>query len=217
MTKKPASFKEEFALFLEDPSRDRLRDLLKHHHGELPELEFKGEWPETPKLAKLVLGMANSSGGSLVVGVSETADKKIECNGLETLRDKSDIDKSLRNLLPPTLMDNLTVMDFSYEDSDYKILAGKSFQVLIVPDDSANVPFMARAETTGLRRTSIYVRRLASTEEATYEEIQTVINRRIATGRSNQNTIDLQGHLEQLRILCAQLERFYHQNPLRKR
>jgi hypothetical protein len=73
---------------------------------------------------------------------------------------------------------------------------------------------MSTSETTGLRRTVIYVRRMASTEEGTYEEIQTVINRRIATGSSNQNIFDLHKHLEDLRILYTQLERYFQQNPM---
>jgi len=214
MTKKSASFKEEFARFLEEPARDRFRDLLKHHHGELPQLEFKGEWPETPKLVKLVLGIANSGGGCLVVGVCETPEKKFDCNGVAILRDKADIDKQLRNFLPQPLMDNLAPQDFSYEGSDYGVLAGKSFQTLIVLDDPSNIPFMPVAETTGLRRTAIYVRRMASTEEGSYDEIQTVINRRIATGNSNQNVIDLHKHLEDLRILYMQQERYFRQNPM---
>jgi predicted HTH transcriptional regulator len=213
MAKKRISFKEEFARFLDDPSRDRLRDLLKEHHGELPELEFKAEWPDTPRLVKLILGIANTGGGCLIVGVSETVDKKMECTGLKAFCDKTDLDKSLRNFLPPPLMDGLAILDFAYEDSDYKRLAGKSFQVLIVPDDPQNVPFMPSAETTGLRKTSIFVRRMASTEEATYEEIQTIINRRITTGRSNQPMIDLQSHLEHLRVLYRQMERHRQQNP----
>jgi len=55
---------------------------------------------------------------------------------------------------------------------------------------------------------------MASTEEGSYDEIQTVINRRIATGNSNQNVIDLHKHLEDLRILYMQQERYFRQNPM---
>jgi len=96
------------------------------------------------QIGQLVLGIANSGGGCLVVGVCETPEKKFDCNGVAILRDKADIDKQLRNFLPQPLMDNLAPQDFSYEGSDYGVLAGKSFQTLIVLDDPSKHSVYAR-------------------------------------------------------------------------
>jgi hypothetical protein len=213
MAKKPDSFKEEFARFLEQPSREALRNLLSTHYGELPQLEFKEQWPDTPKLVKHVLGMANSEGGCLVMGVTEKVDKTLEPSGLQALQDKTDVDKNLRRFLPQALLDVVSIMDFSYQASEYSALIGKTFQILIVPNAPENLPFLPIAETTGLRRTAIYVRRMASTEEATYEELQTILNRRIDTAHSTQNIMDLGKHLEDLKTLYGQLSRFYMANP----
>jgi Putative DNA-binding domain len=205
---RPNSFKEEFACFLEEPSRDRLRKVLKTHHGELPNLDFKAEWPDDAKLAKHVLGFANSGGGCLVIGVAEASDKTLTPVGLPALRDKAEVDTALRNFLPTVLAADLQVMDFNYSASEYGALVGRSFQVLFVPDDEEHIPFMAIADASGLSRLAVYVRRLASSEVATYEELQTLINRKIATGRSTQSIINLGKHLTDLKLLYDQLERF---------
>ena len=212
MTKKIDTFKEEFARFLEQPSRDGLREIIRTQYGELPELDFKADWPESAKVAKHILAMGNSRGGCLVLGISEQ-DGVMEATGLRSLMDKAALDSGVRRFIPLALMEQLRVMDFSYDASEYPKLVGKAFQVVLVPDDPSNLPFMALAETTGLRKTAIYVRRLASSEEATYEELQGLINRKLATGHSTQHGIDLAGHLLDLRILYSELERFYTQHP----
>jgi hypothetical protein len=214
MPKKPDSFREEFARFLEQPSRELFREVLQNHQGELPELEFKSLWPEYPKLAKHILAMANSGGGCLVAGVAEAQSKALEPTGLAALLDKADVDSGLRSILPQALMENLTVMDFSYEASEYPKLVGKHFQIVIVNDDPRNLPFMSLSETTGIRRTEVYVRRMASTVAATYEEVQTVLNRRIATGHSTQHSLDLNKHLDDLRKLYGHMEQYYRQHPM---
>jgi len=87
-------------------------------------------------------------------------------------------------------------------------LTWKNFQVLIVQDDPNNLPFLPLKDSTDLRSTAIYVRRLASSVEADYEELQNIINRRIETGHSNQNVLGLSRHLEDLKTLYAHLEKY---------
>lgn len=205
MSKKIDSFKEEFARFLEQPSRDGLRDLLKNHYGELPKLDFKVQWPDRIGLVKHILGFANSGGGCLVFGVCENNNNTFEAIGLPACRDKADVDHEIRRFLPQALMETIKVMDFSYEAAEYPKLVGKSFQVLIVPDNPNSLPFLALADSADLKKTAVYVRRMASTEEATYEEFQDVINRRLATGHSTQSELDLSRHLQELRALHSQL------------
>lgn len=160
--------------------------------------------------------MANSEGGCLVVGVSETAKKTLEPTGLASLRDKADVENGIRSFLPQALMDTITVMDFSYEAAEYAQIVGKSFQILIVQNDPQNLPFMSLSESTGICKAEIYVRRMASTEVATYEELQAIINRRIATGHSTDHALDLNEHLDDLRKLYGQIEHFHRQNPMRR-
>jgi predicted HTH transcriptional regulator len=205
---KPNSFKEQFAKFLESPSRELLRDVLKEQLGEQRNLDFKAEWPDTARLARHILGLANSGGGCLIVGICEREDKTLDISGLRALSDKADLANQIRNYLPFLLMEEVSINDFTYEASEYPKLVGKSFQVLIVPDNPENIPFLASKEAQDLKRTVVYVRRMASTEEATYEELQAVINRRIGTSHSNQRTLDLSSELGELRMLHLELERF---------
>ena len=53
MDQSKKSIKEEFAKFFETPSRESLRDLLKNNLGEFPHCDFKGNWPDFSKIAKL--------------------------------------------------------------------------------------------------------------------------------------------------------------------
>ncbi len=212
-SKKPNPFREEFACFLENPSREGLREVLKNHYGEFENLDFKEQWPERSALAKHVLGLANSGGGCLMFGVCENEDKTFGTMGLSAFKDKADLDNELRPLLPQALLENFLPMDFSFEAAEYAALVGKLFQILIVQDDPENLPFMAAAETADLRRTVVYVRRLASTHAATYEELQSVINRRLATGHSTQNALDLNKHLKDLEALHSRLARFRIEHP----
>jgi len=68
-------------------------------------------------------------------------------------------------------------------------------------DDLKHVPYVSAADGEGIRSGAIYVRRGTSTEEANYEELQRVINKRIETRYSSRGELDLQSHLEQLKVL----------------
>jgi hypothetical protein len=59
----------------------------------------------------------------------------------------------------------------------------------------------------GLKSTVIYIRRDGQTAEATHDEIQSIINKRIETRDSTSNEINLKRHLEQLRALYGEIPR----------
>lgn len=214
MKNRSTPFREEFARFLENPSREGLREVIKNHHGELSDLDFKAQLPEPAKLAKHILGMANSGGGCLIAGVSENDDGSIEPKGLVKLEDKADIDNSIRKFLPQTLMENLSILDFSYPASEYPKLVGKTFQILIVSDNPAHLPVLSLVDGNDIRATTIYVRRHAATTEANHEEFQGVINRRIESGHSTRQEVSLEKHLQDLKTLYSHLERHRLLNPI---
>ncbi|HTT76243.1 MAG TPA: ATP-binding protein [Candidatus Binataceae bacterium] len=99
-----SGLQEPFAQFFEDPSRETLRNLLKEYFGETGSLDFKEQWPTRARLAKHVLGMANTSNGCLVIGVGEKTDKTLEPIGLKDFKDKADIQNGLKRFLPSDLM-----------------------------------------------------------------------------------------------------------------
>ncbi len=192
-------YKEDFARFFESPSREGWRDLLQGQLGELDAVDFKQNWPSASKLARHVIGLANTRGGCLIAGIAEKDDKSFEPVGLASFMDKADIQKSVKKYLPVQL--KYEIFDFAYEDSEYPKLIGKKFQVLMVEDKPQYIPFIARCDGDGIRENALYVRRGTNTEEANYEELQEILNHRIETGYSSRGEFDLNRHLSELNSL----------------
>lgn len=119
------SLKESFAQFLEDPSREKLRELFQLQTGEEDFLDFKLIWLTGAKLAKHILAFSNSGGGCLVVGVGQSKDGTFKAEGLEEFWDKVEIKNSVNKFLPSGL--NYTIHDFHYESSEYAKILGKKF------------------------------------------------------------------------------------------
>lgn len=190
---------EAFAKFFEKPTRSSLRELLKGNIGETDYLDFKEAWPEPVKLSKHILAMANCGGGAIVVGVKQTDENIVEAIGIEKIEDKSDLTKKVAAYLPSTI--SLEILDFSYTESEYEKIKGKAFQVLLVEYDPKIIPLLSKKDGDGIRRNTVYVRRGTNTDEAAYEELQELINKRLETGYSNQKSIELAKHLDQLKIL----------------
>jgi Putative DNA-binding domain len=199
--------KEHFARFFEQPSREALRDLLRQHVGESEFLDFKEEWPKHSHLAKQILGFANTGDACIVVGVREEDDKTLTPIGLPSITDTVNLMGGLKSHLPQNLLDRLDFLDFSFQESEYPILRGKLFQVLLITYDVDHTPTLALKEGEGLKNTVVYVRRPGGVAEATHEELQKVINKRIETRYSTSKELDLKRHLEQLRILIGELRR----------
>jgi hypothetical protein len=203
------SFKEDFAKFYEDPTREGLRDLLKNNLGEFPYLDFKGELPSFGKLARHLLGIANLGGGCIVVGVAERDDKTLESKGLNKIVDKKNIIDGIKKFLPYVLLQNIDIADFVYDATEYEAIKGKKFQVIFVSGDPKHFPFVSMSEGDGIRKNAIYARHGTSSEEANYEELQSIINRRIETSYSSQGEIDLRTHIEELKSLYSYIEKGY--------
>ncbi|MGR9268171.1 AlbA family DNA-binding domain-containing protein [Rhizobium leguminosarum] len=197
--------KDTFARFLEEPSRESFRRLLTDNLGEGRYVDFKREWLPTHELAKKVLGFANRGPSCLVFGVAENDDKTLEPVGLDQFQDKADIQNKLRKLLPSSLMDQITTWDFSYESAEYEKIKGKKFQTLIIDYRPEYVPYTAIKGTTDLKDTAIYYRRDGLTIEASYDELQKIINDRIETGHSTRQEMDIKKHLEHLKALYDEL------------
>jgi len=212
MAPKSKGFHEEFARFFEQPTREGLRDLLKRNVGEFAYCDFKENWPAHSKTARHILGIANSGGGCMVIGVRQKKDKSLESIGLKTLTDKTDVLNGIQKFLPDLLFSTLSnsILDFPFEESEYPAIKGKKFQVLFVGDDPKHIPFIATADGEGIRKPGIYVRRGSATEEANHEELQGIINRRLETGYSSQREIDLSTHLGQLQVLYGHLNKYHY-------
>lgn len=205
LVKKNKSLHEEFAKFFENPTRDKFRELLKGNFGELNNLDFKEDWSSTwGKTAKHILGIANTGGGCLIVGVKQLDDKLLDPIGLKTSVDKADISKGIKKFLPSFLLSEIEMLDFSFDASEYPKLVGKTFQVLLVGDNPKYLPFVSQATSgSDIQESEIYVRRGTSTEKTNYEELQRLLNTRIETNQSSQTEIDMQTHFDQLKFLYS--------------
>lgn len=198
---------EAFSRFFENPTRESFRSLLKEHVGELRNCDFKEDWPEMGALAKHVLGIGNAGGGCLILGVKENADKTTSPQGLQQIKDKADISNGLKAYLPEPLLAAVETADFKYEASEYAALVGKLFQVIFVHARPESLPFVAQRGTTGLRAGAIYVRREGQTEEASYEEVQTLIRQKLAAAPQTEEARGIKEHLEELKVLYAEIPR----------
>jgi len=195
---------EEFARFLEQPSRETLRDLLANRVGEFDQLDFKKQWIDDAPLARHMLGMANSGGGCLVFGVEQNDNGTLVPIGLSALRDRSNLHDGVGKFLPHKLAYDLR--DFDYHSSEYPLLIGKRFQVLFVDDTPRYLPFISTREFSGkIRRAAIYVRRGAESCEASYEELQQILNQRIATEYVSTSELNLDRECAELRLLYEQV------------
>jgi len=190
---------ETFARFFTAPTREALRNLLRHNIGETDYLDFKAEWPALPKLARHILALANSGGGALVVGVSQEDDGRLVPNGLSSIKDKAHLIPPLSSYLPKLL--EYQIIDFSFSAAEYEALTGKSFQVLLVEDSPKLLPFLSLKDGEGVRTNVTYVRDGTTSTEAGHGQLQAVLNRRIESGYSSKPRLDLDVHLAQLRLL----------------
>lgn len=205
--------RDAFARFFEQPSRETLRELLKDHLGEQTNCDFKRAWPEHSSTAKQILGMANCGGGCIVVGVEEKADNTFEPSGLTTLADKADIWRGVHGFLPSELHGQSEVQDYAYDASEYPKLIGKKFQVVLITADPVHLPYVCMRDGLSTRRSAIYMRRQGLTEEASHDELQSLINARLATGYASEPEPTLRNNLEQLRLLQQELANWKSQSP----
>ena len=97
----PKQFKDRVFQLLQEPTLDNLRAFLQGETGEYNAIDFKQEWIEKDKLAKLMLALANYGGGFVVFGVHENDDKTFSCVGLPELQAKEVISSLVRPYISP--------------------------------------------------------------------------------------------------------------------
>lgn len=190
---------EAFAQFFEQPTRERLRELIKQSIGETDYLDFKVEWPDLVKVSKHILALANSGGGALVLGLNQTDEGNIETVGLTEFKDKVDVAKTARNYVPTNVQ--YEVFDFSYTESEYPSLKGKMFQVVLVEYFENILPLLSLKEGNGIKGNVAYIREGTESTEANHQQLERLINLRIESGYSSSHTLDLREHLDQLQVL----------------
>ena len=204
----PKQIKDQVYKLLQEPTLDKFREFLHSQTGEHNAIDFKSQWIEDASLAKEMLAMANTQGGIIVFGVSENDDKSIRVDGLSEIKDKAVISNGIKNYISSDL--RYEIYDFSYTTSEYEVLNGKHFQMLVVEDTPEYIPFLAKKESGSLKQNMIYVRRGTSCELANENELHNILNRHLnymhpLTGEPLQ----LDEHLKQLKTLYEKIDKEY--------
>lgn len=189
--------------FLSEPTKDKFRELIKNNFGELDEFEFKQKWIDKGKLAKLILAMGNSRGGLIIFGVEEKGDGVYDPIGLSEFRDPAKINDDIGKYISPNL--DYEIFNFNYDQSEYKAVENKKFQILRVHDTPERLPFFSLNQTEGLDKDVIYIRRGTKSEKATYEDIERLIDYKIQTIYKESSNLSLDEHLLQLKKLYSEL------------
>ena len=200
---------EPFTKFFEEPTREKLRELIQFNTGEYNNLDFKKAWPESSKIAKHILAMANSGGGAIIVGVEENKEKELISCGIESLIDKATITTQLSSYVPIAI--EYLIHDFTYKSSEYGELIGKTFQVLIVDYNPNILPLISLREGKNIIANTIYAREGTSSSVASNDQLQRLINKRIETNYNSSSEIELEEHLAQLKILFGKIDKFHYE------
>lgn len=190
------SINETFAKVFESPDRVNFRNLMMDLTGEYDDLEFKEQLIEYDKLAKHILAMANTDGGIICFGVSET-ENGLEPTGLNEMDDSTNIKEKLSKYLPPEL--EYEPCPINYNDNvEWGELKNKSFLMIIIEFTPEHIPFLPMKGSDYFKRTSILCRTNSSSRECEYNDLKDILNNRIQT---NISTVLSSRDLEDLRLL----------------
>lgn len=209
-TENRKGLKEAFAVFFENPSRESLRKLLIDHTGEHDDLDFKSELINPSVLAKHIIAMANKAGGVIVFGVKETENGKFEPVGIG-LNDKTHFLRDINDYVPDKL--SYEVIDFNFTETEYTEIKGKSFRVVIIEYSPEYIPFLPKKSGKDINKTTIYIRRNASSEPAEYNDLQDIFNRRLETSFSSAREISLTEHFKELKEIYSLIKKGFWYDP----
>jgi hypothetical protein len=188
-----------FDLIVKNPSRDGFKTFLKESCGELDNIDFKEKWISKGKLAKVMLAIANSGGGVIVIGIKENKGDDFVPVGIEELRDTASVEQEIQKLVPRNL--NYSVLNFIYNDELYGDYAGKKFQAIIISNIPEQLPFFSIGSSDDIDKDCVYVRRGTSSVKATAREFEVLIQKRMENVFKESSDLSLKEHLEQLQFL----------------
>jgi hypothetical protein len=196
------SMKEELSEFFQEPSRDKFREIVRNLDAEYDFTDFKSKWPDLSKVAKHILGMANSGGGIIVIGIKEN-DDRLNAAGVNP-KDRAEIDE-IDAYLPGSPDEIYALETFKYDSSDYGDLEGKSFQVIFVNYNEERIPLVSENNGKEIKSGRIYYREGTKTEEASHQQIQDMISKRV------KNEVDTPG--QEFEEDISQLRSLYKNYP----
>ena len=194
--------KDSLLDFFKEPTIQKFKEFLQQHIGENNSIDFKEKWISFDSIAKIVLGIANSGGGCVVLGVQEVSGAFIS-KGLENgdKVDPADFIKKISKFIPDKIIPGINLHDFNYDDDVYGKLQGKCFQVIMIEVQEKDLPVICKSDSKSTNKGDIYTRRGTSTEKVNYDELQEIISKRVDTQYSKTLEIKLEEELNQLKAL----------------
>lgn len=193
--------KENFAKLFDDPNRVTLKDSLKNLTTEYDDFEFKEIEIETPILAKHIIGMANTNGGIILLGVENTENGFKPC-GLENNTDTTDMKKQLAKYLPHELKYEIYQIDYDKRD-EWGDLKNKSFKIIKIKFTPEYIPFLPIKGSKYYEKTDIFCRKNSSTTRCEYDDLQDIFNKRKSINHYRISALTLTNELEELKILSS--------------
>jgi len=204
--------RDNIAELVLNPDKAKIKDELQNTLGEFNNIEYKEDWENYSKLSKHILAFANSGGGLVIVGVKQDNNGQIIPVGLEKFTDKADVFKGVKKYIPTIL--EFDVLDLDYPETEYASLKGKKLQIVSISYTPNYLPFISARNGESILENKIYVRKGTQSIEASYEDLQKILNVRINTGSSSSVIISLDEHLKQLRILYEEANKYVLIEPL---
>ncbi|WP_405309036.1 helix-turn-helix domain-containing protein [Methanobrevibacter sp.] len=201
------SIKENFAKLFDDPNRVTLKDSLMNLTTEYDDYEFKEIEIETPILAKHIIGMANTNGGIIILGVEDTENGLKPC-GLEINTDTTDMKKQLAKYLPHELRYDIHQIDYDERD-EWGDLKNKSFKIIKIDFTPEYIPFLPIKGSKYYEKTDVFCRKNSSTTRCEYDDLQDIFNKRKSINRYGISALTLRNELEELKILSSYNSIFY--------
>ncbi|WP_378954883.1 helix-turn-helix domain-containing protein [Pelosinus sp. sgz500959] len=194
--------KDSLLNFFKEPTIEEFAHFLQQNVGESNNVDFKENWIDFDKMAKIILGIANSGGGAIVIGVSEQ-DNNIVAAGIpnDNIIDAADLIKKISKYFPEKILSCINLLNFFYDNEVYGTLRGKKFQVIIIRVKPSDLPVICESDSKSLQKADIYIRRGTSTEKINYDELQELIAVKIEAEKDRISNLELKDELVQLRTL----------------
>ena len=203
--------KDSLMNFFKEPTIENFKDFLEQHVGESNEIDFKSNWIEDSKLAKIIMAIANYGGGCIVIGINEK-DGHYEATGIEDILDPSTFSNKIEKFFPKSILSKILLKDFIYDDDVYVKLKGKKFQVIFINTDLEDLPIICANNGDSVKKGDIYYRVGTKAEKISYEALQALINEKVQFEKSKIYNKTLKDELEQLKTLYESIPRFVNPN-----
>lgn len=191
--------------FLQEPTRENFTALVLNGTGEQDNIDFKEIWIKEDKLAEIILGIANSGGGAIVIGIKENVDGTTDAVGISKIEDKANISSKISKFLPDTI--SFEVCDFDYSGEEYSKLKDKKFQVIFINSEEEKLPYVWSRDSGENTIGVVYIRRGTKTCKANNRELQELIDKRIRASYVEGSSLGLEEHLKQLKILYNNIDK----------